>query len=160
VIAEQFVASWRTGFRYDIPARVVAERVLKLSARHPQGICTAEALVASAASDRDALHAAFEWDDTVAASKYRVDQARHIMRALVILHPDEEADDRYQPLVVHVRTRENEGGYMPAADVMSDEQYRAAALGECKRMLSGVLKRYRFLHPILREVEDAINRLL
>ena len=48
------------------------------------GQVTAAALVKAAASPKHALHNEFEWDDTKAGAKYRLDQARGIIASVRI----------------------------------------------------------------------------
>ena len=58
------------------------QRELKALRREHGGHLTPAQLLAHAASPRSALHALFEWDDTVAAQRYREQQAARVLRVV------------------------------------------------------------------------------
>ncbi len=51
--------------------------------RHNGGLLSPAAVVADATPDDSPLHDRFEWDDSKAGHEYRLEQARHIIRAVV-----------------------------------------------------------------------------
>jgi len=53
---------------------------LKCMAVKRSGILTPSAVVDEARPEDSPLHAAFEWDDSIAAEKYRLEQARRLLR--------------------------------------------------------------------------------
>lgn len=90
----------------------VRSELLKIHKRD-SGI-TPQAVVQAARSEKSPLHSHFEWDDTVAGEKFRLDQARQLIRcevthvvgldnlprnvrAFVSVRPNEEAEQRYIP---------------------------------------------------------------
>lgn len=77
---------WKEGARLDADATEVGKEITQLGeAVEPA------AVVALARSKKSAMHGLFEWDDTKAAESYRLDQARCIIRSLVVTikKPDE-----------------------------------------------------------------------
>jgi hypothetical protein len=80
---------WRTG-NIRVAAEVAAAEIRRI--QRWLGAITPEALVAAAREEDNPLHAAFEWDDSAAAERYRDVQARHMLRHLVVVYrkPDGE----------------------------------------------------------------------
>ena len=55
---------------------------LKEIARRDGGLLRPAAVVEAAMDENSPLHSAFCWDDTVAAEKYRILQAQHLIRSI------------------------------------------------------------------------------
>jgi hypothetical protein len=52
------------------------------------GTVTPEGLVLSAEDETNPLHKAFTWDDSIAATKYRLEQARLVMRSIEVVYTE------------------------------------------------------------------------
>ena len=83
------------------------------------GLTAKNLLDASRAEDAP-LHNEFEWDNDVAAEAYRIDQARYIIRQLVVI-PDEEEQEEQQPVTRAFFTVEREK-YEPVGIILKDEE--------------------------------------
>lgn len=101
------------------------------------GCVTAAAVVDAARDESSLLHAAFEWDDDVAGEKYRLEQARNMIRASKYLELLETVRaGRSQPKPCHVSVRAyitGRRGQGPATfklrnEVLSDADDRAATV--------------------------------
>ena len=68
-------------------AEIIGAAFTKLERKLKRAV-HAEDLVGIARPDTSPLHRYFEWDDTIAAQKYRVSQARYIITAIDVLLPD------------------------------------------------------------------------
>jgi len=125
----------------DAKAQMIGERLAEIEKHH--GELKAEHVLADARSDNSPLHKYFDWDDTEAAEKWRLGQARQLIksvyvkriedkevrvptRAFVNLRPAEEADRVYENIV----------------SVMSDEFKRTQLLKRAKEELGMWRKRY------------------
>ena len=101
------IYQWKAGSRMKIDANVAGKVCEDLADKHN---LTAKALLDASRPPDAPLHGAFEWDDGVAAEKYREDQARAIIRSLTVVHASAEpvrgffivkkADPTYQPIHV------------------------------------------------------------
>lgn len=75
------VYEWKPGSRFKVSANTAGAVCEQLEAA---GNLTAKSLL-NASRPKDApLHSEFEWDDSIAAERYREDQARCIIRHLVV----------------------------------------------------------------------------
>lgn len=76
-----------------------------------------EDVLNAARAHNSLLHTHFEWNDSIAAEKYRLQQARQLLKLIVL--PPETPEAKPIPFYVH----ETEGGgYVSILEVMSDEQ--------------------------------------
>ena len=74
------VASWKSGFGlFHADAQKVANEIAEIGES-----ATPREILEKGRDPKTELHKCFEWDDTVAAEKYRIQQARQIVCCLVI----------------------------------------------------------------------------
>lgn len=101
------IASWSEvgRFLYRADAQKVADEILSIGSE-----ATPRQIVEKAADSNTELHKCFTWDDQVAAEKWRLQEARHIVSCLVI-HRDEENADKPEIRYFH---KNDQGGYKPA----------------------------------------------
>ena len=105
-----------------VSAQVAGEELARIQAE--AGQLTAALVVDKARPVTSPLHAAFEWNDHVAAEYHREHQARNLIRSVEILQPDKSS----APAYIHVQT---EKSYMPTLEVVKrfdlyEQAYRAA----------------------------------
>lgn len=83
---------------------------------------TPQQIVEAAKEESSELHKCFEWDDTVAAQKYRVFQARQVVCNLIIAKPEDKPE---APTVRYFHKTETGAGYKPATFVFKvDSEYQ------------------------------------
>ncbi len=84
-----YIASWKTGFGslFRADAQLVANEIMSIG-----DTATPAQIVDMARDSSTELHKCFEWNDTVAAEKYRLEQARQVVRILVIKREDGQED--------------------------------------------------------------------
>lgn len=90
--------SWRKGYSYKVPAAIVGGVIESL----PE--ITSEALLEASRAEESPTHALFEWNDSVAAERYRKHQATCVINAVEVTIV--ENDKAYQaPAFVNVVSR-------------------------------------------------------
>ena len=72
-----------------VKAQIVGKELSRL-AKENSGTLLPETVLRSAKTARSPLHDCFEWDDKIAAHKYRVTQASYLLRAVVVIQQDPE----------------------------------------------------------------------
>ena len=84
------------------------------------------ALVDEARPTDSALHPAFQWNDSIAAEAYRVEQARYIIRHIVIEQYDDTIGERSLTVraFVSIKTENHGHRFTSIAHAMSDEDMR------------------------------------
>lgn len=90
---------WRNGFfqHKDLDAQEIGNTLEKIREQH--GMLTPEIVVESAHSKNSPAHGAFTWDDSMAGQKYRLWEARQIIRSIRIM----TVEGKDEPAYIHVR---------------------------------------------------------
>lgn len=153
----QYQYGWKSGYpTRGLDAQMVGEELEAIRERH--GGITAEVVVDEARPEDAPLHPAFEWDDKVAAEEYRKEQARTLIRAVVIRRP--EAEER-APVRAFVTVKEESGStiYTSTVAALSDPDLRAQVLRRALRELDSWRQRYHDLEEVA-EVLHAAGRVI
>jgi hypothetical protein len=135
-----------------VPAQKVGERLERIRAAN-NGDLTKEAVVEDARSTKSPLHKIFEWDNDVAAEKFRLEQARFLIKSISVVVSEEQT----APVRAFVNVRgSNTSAYTSMSDAMSDPQLRALVLDRARRELEDWRARYRHLEEFA-DIIDMIN---
>ena len=143
-------AIWKPGLESlhkGCNAQLVAEEVMAIG-----DSATPQQILDKARDKTTELHKCFEWDNAVAAEKYRLQQARTIMCHLVI-EDDKPEDER--PVVRYFYNIGTSEGYKPTAVIIKNLDEYGALLEQAKRDLKAFEKKYHGLTE-LQEVFDLI----
>ena len=109
-------------------SKIMQQRVKELRKieRANGGVLQPEKVVEHAANPDSALHSAFEWDDSEAAQKYRLEQARQLIRVCVEYVPHVKGEMKS---FVSIRSeRYEDGGYRHAPTLMMSQDGRDSLL--------------------------------
>ena len=114
-----YIATWsiKNGFKAD--AQKCAEEIRSLG-----DDIRAEQVLEKARDENTELHKCFEWDDSIAAEKYRYVQAQRVIKMLVIKEETEEKTER-PPIRVFYKTVSNEGYKPTELIVRKEDEYKA-----------------------------------
>lgn len=125
---------------------IKAEKVVSWAKQHPNS----------------AIHARFTWDDGEAAHKYRLEQARAVIKVSYV-----EFKRKYDGKQVHVRQfksltthRGKNGGYMPTVQIMSDADKRNQLLLDTIATLCAIdnIQLFHELDGVRKEIEKVRAR--
>lgn len=109
----------------------ILARLKKLTKR---GSLTTETVLDDAKNPTSPLHNQFEWDNAVAGQRYRVEQARKLIRSIRLVVTD---DKRQLTTIAYVRDPDkdqDEPGYIAVGTLRSNkEKARRALINELKR---------------------------
>jgi hypothetical protein len=124
------------------------------------GVLRAVDVVQAAKREASPLHTQFDWDDSEAAHKWRLHQARNLIRVTVEYIGEGEERTPARVFVSLTPDRNEDGGcYRATAAVMSDAKYRAQLLADARAEMERFEKKYSDLQE-LAEVFAAISRAL
>ncbi len=110
------------------------------------GVLQPEAVVDFARNPKTALHAAFEWDNSEAARKYRLEQARQLIRVTVEIEP--HTGQEMRAYVAIREDRYEEGGYRHLPTMMRKESGRQSVLATALWELEAFEKKYKELKEL------------
>ena len=138
-------AGWKVKGLYKADAQKVADEIGEKSFKP-------EDLVEYARNHKDSeLHKCFEWNDSIAAEKYRVQQARGILLNLVF----EECDDKLKSQRVYHLTSETKT-YAPLTQILQKDDEYLKLLSRAKAELEMFKRKYhslKELHPVFEAIE-------
>ena len=117
----------------------VEEAIAALAAA---GDLTAPRVVEEARAESSPLHAHFDWDDTTAAHKHRLEQARTLIRRVRLEVTVHEHVFRV-PAYVHDPSRDKEGGYLATPKLANDRDMALRVLRQEVARVRGCLDRAR-----------------
>ncbi len=144
------VYEWKLPGIYDIPAQTAGEELSRIY-RSCGRLEPADVVNESRREDAP-LHPCFEWDDAVAAEKYRENQAGNIIRAIVTVDSECKETDGVRAFV-HV-----ENTYQPMSVVVKSSDKMQALLQSAQSELSAFRNKYSKLSE-LKPVFSAIDSL-
>ena len=124
------------------------------------GVLTAELVLKEARKKTSPLHSHFVWDDSEAATQYRLIQAGELIRKVKVTYsPREDVSYKVRAFFNVVQVGDNDEGrkvYVPIKDALNTPSYREQLLAEAKRDADSFVKKYK----VLNEVKDIINTIL
>ena len=136
----------------------IKQELEKIRVSH-KGLLTTHAVVKHARNKQSILHSQFEWDDAVAGHKYRLMQARQLIRIHVEVHESISGPIRaYINLTTDRYDRKQGGGYRCMDDVLSNSDWRAQMLGDARAELEVFQEKYGMLTELC-EVFEAIKKV-
>lgn len=136
---------WKDGTCFPVSADVANDTIEKLKATLGKDNVTAKELLDASRDPESPLHSCFEWDDTIAAEKYRVTQARYMLRSIVVKidYPEKRETITVRACVnvapINART---EGIYVSYKNAMNNSEYRERVLQRALYELRAFQKKY------------------
>lgn len=102
------------------------------------------------------LHGQFEWDDTQAAERYRLDQARALIRSFKVVYREDDQEQRR--VRAYVSTVSEDGPvYRATEEVLSDDFSRQLLLRGLERELAALRRKYGHLEEFATLVQQAAS---
>lgn len=135
-----YQVSWTDRFSTTIAPEVAHREFQRIEAR--EGAVTPHALLDASRPVDAPLHALFEWDNTKAAERWRLNQAQEIISSLRIVVREGEADI---PAMAYVEVAaggdRHRKAFLPMTSVVDDGERRVQFLLGELRNLEGILRR-------------------
>ena len=142
----------------------VTQELNRLAKEHG-GNLTPEIVIAAAKDPDSALHEQFDWDDDSAAHKWRLHQARALIRGATLIVKTGETRTILPAFVRDPDKPHHEQGYISTVKVKSDEETVHAVLTEEFARAASIMARARKLAAYfgmeeeVADVESQIHRL-
>ena len=149
---EFVTAAWKPGFEslHKADAQLVAAEIASIGES-----ATPAQIVDKARDSSTELHKCFEWDDAIAAEKHRLNQARQVVRHLVIRETIRED----KPPIRFLFKPESGAGYQPTQIIVRNQDSYQALLESALRDLEALRVKYHSLSE-LESIFDAIEDLM
>lgn len=146
------VAKWSAaGTRFGADAQKCYEEIMEicdsLESATPQDILD------KARNESSELHKCFTWDDSIAAEKWRLNEARVVVRQLVIKE-DKVPTDR--PEVRLLYSTDNRSGYKPTEVILQKEDEYKSLL----KQAYAELRAFKVKYAMLRELQEIFDLII
>jgi len=136
----------------------VVKELQRIAKKH-RGLLQPATVVEYAEDPKSPLHDYFDWDDTEAARKWRLHQARNLIRVCIEYRQVGEEPREFKVFVSLRQDRSNGFGYRRLTDVLSDAELTLQLLHDCHADYRTFYEKYKSLKQlseVLARTEDAI----
>lgn len=150
------VYEWRY-FQMPVRAQDAGDHLEALERAH--GAITPELVLEDARDSGAMLHDCFEWQDSVAAEKYRLSQAGALIRNLVVVNVQEQKPEKHGAVRAFVNVSEETQGLYKSVGVVSRcPEEREQVLKRAMQELNAFREKYQSLSEFF-DVFQAIDRM-
>lgn len=146
------VAKWSaSGTRFGADAQKCYEEIMEIC--EDLDSATPQAVLERARDESSELHKCFTWDDSIAAERWRISEARLVTRQLVIKEVEVPKD---RPEIRLFYKTDNESGYKPTEIIVRKEDEYKKLLASAYAELRAFKRKYSMLKE-LQEIFELIN---
>ncbi len=135
---------YREGWHPNVDANTVGGVMEEIESKN--GAVTSELFLEASRAEDSPTHAVFEWNDGIAAEKYRLHQAARTICAIrVIVQGGSDSRSPTKPLRAFVNVAEDDSKraqYMNVSYAMSNEETRSMVLLRAMRELKAFQEKY------------------
>jgi hypothetical protein len=120
------------------------------------GVLTPRLVLEEARAPEHPLHSRFEWDDTLAAESWRLEQAHHLIMRVRIVYI--EGTHKNGPQRIRAFHSMPDGaGYKPAAEIAADEFLSELVLQEMERSWFALKRKYGHFAEFIKLIRQALD---
>jgi len=151
------IARWKSGFEhfFKADAQEVANEISDIGDN-----VTPYQILDKARDETTELHKCFEWDDAVAAEKFRLETARKVVQFLVIEKSTDNPNMDNKDIRLFYKTKnEIDEGYKPVTIIIKREDEYLALLERARNELLAFQKKYGIiaeLEPIFEAIKQVV----
>jgi len=139
------VYQWK--FAMGIPAQMAGEELERIEEEH--GRVTPELVLEESRDEGSTLHNCFEWNDSVAAEKYRLRQAKCIISNLTVIVDEKKQSAPVRAFVnIEKEAPAKKGKFVNIVTAMNDENSRQIVLDRALSELKEFRKKYKDLKEL------------
>lgn len=152
------VYEWKTPYLYSVSAQVAGETIEALKTALGKENIEPEDLLEASKPEEAPLHTCFEWDDSKAAEKYRLEQATNMIRSVVVKISVEDGEPVITRAFVNVSEKPRaKGTFVSIQTALEKENYRQNILRNALFELQTFQRKYA-TYAELAEVFSAIDK--
>lgn len=143
----------------DRDAETIGPVLDELASAHG-GVLVADRILEAARHPESPLHRFFEWNDSVAAERWRIEQARYLARSIKVVISD--GDSGQEVRMLHVVVKDGERGYVPIETIVEDTALLDQLVADAKREQEIWFHRHQQLRKVshLSTLFDEIERVI
>ena len=146
------LATWGT-ITFKADAQKCADEIMEICEELESA--TPQQILEKARDSNTELHKCFTWDDTEAAEKWRISEARAIVRNLKII--EQKSDKQSEPTTIRVFYKtDNESGYKPTKLILKKPDEYKALVERCRSELLAIKQKFNSISEY-EEIWELIN---
>lgn len=146
------LATWGT-FKFKADAQKCADEIMEICEELESA--TPQQILEKARDSNTELHKCFTRDDTEAAEKWRISEARAIVRNLKII--EQKSDKQSEPTTIRVFYKtDNESGYKPTKLILKKPDEYKALVERCRSELLAIKQKFNSISEY-EEIWELIN---
>lgn len=146
------LATWGT-FKFKADAQKCADEIMEICEELESA--TPQQILEKARDSNTELHKCFTWDDTEAAKKWRISEARAVVRNLKII--EQNPDKQSEPTTIRVFYKtDNESGYKPTKLILKKPDEYKALVERCRSELLAIKQKFNSISEY-EEIWEMIN---
>lgn len=138
--------SWAEGWKPNMDANVVGSVVEEIESEH--GEVTKEFLLEKSRPEESVTHGLFEWDDSKAAEKYRLEQSKRIINNLRVVYETKEEEKVAVKAFVNVSEVTHKSRYRNVGSVLQEDDSREIYLKRIRNELEAFIERNRHIEEL------------
>lgn len=142
------IGSWKIEGIFKADANIVAQEIQSISLNRTDEEFKPQDMVDYAKNPTTELHKCFEWNDEIAADKYRISQAQDVLRNIVIVASKEDNQQEKTPIRMFVSTNNRDNSYKPVTVVMQNKDEYQRLLQQAYADLQTFKQRYQHLKEL------------
>jgi hypothetical protein len=152
------IYQFRTGYSLPVKPQVVGDRLTEIKSRSGDTY-SAQDVVDDARPEGTPLHPCFEWDDAEAADKWRLEQARCVIRSIEPVESDQKTERGGTVYFVSVGDSKKGSAYTTIKEAMQNVGWAAQVKEEARSMLAAWHRRYADILKADKEFAPAIAEI-
>ena len=142
-----------SGASYKVSAQVVGELCEQLEMN---GGLTPKALLDASRDPSSPTHCVFEWDDTVAAEKYRIEQARLLISRIRVIQTTDMEERQAQKERAFVSTPGGTSVYASLNNALQKDEWKNYLLEQARRDMELFAAKYRRLEQLASVIDPML----
>ena len=151
---------WKRQQISTVPAQIVGEELERLE-KENEGALIPATIVRESKPVKAILHNCFEWDNKKAADGYRENQARELLRKIVVVYENDKGKQDNIRAFVRIQNDDGESYYTCTTRLLDDPELQDNVLQQIFEELVAVKKKYgQFKSPALQKIWSAIDELV
>lgn len=152
------IFKFRKGFGFPIDAQTAGNELERIRVTHG-GVLTPETVVDEATSRHSPIHDCFTWDDTIAAYKQRIQEARVLIGAVEVTYHQAEKRQYHNVTVEYAAPEPTSAQVYVDIHSALDEQFQPENTAKAKQYLETFIKKFD-IYPYLTDKVIAVQGII
>ena len=134
---------------YKVPAQTVGELCEEL--QQSEAGLTPSSFVEASRDPKSPTHTMIEWRDDVAAEAYRLEQAKNIIRSIVVIQEDTDPVEKDRGFVI---TPGGQSTYVSLQSALNNEEWKEHLLAQARKDMIAFKAKYRRIAELAAVIDE------